>query len=105
MEGPYGYTALWWASTISEACRGLTSWISMNVPSPPATPCSCVPSPCIGVCRMDDAAGWCAGCLRTRDEITDWGKLIDREKWVIWKRLTQRRRDLPAPDLDLSSEP
>ena len=54
---------------------------------------------------MDDAAGWCAGCLRTREEITDWGKLIDRDKWVIWKRLTQRRRDLPAPSIDLTSEP
>jgi predicted Fe-S protein YdhL (DUF1289 family) len=56
---------------------------------------------------MDDAAGWCAGCLRTREEITDWCQLIDRDKRVIWKRLAQRRRDRPAPahGLDLTSEP
>ena len=56
-----------------------------------------VPSPCIGVCRMDESTGWCVGCLRTRDEITDWGLLADRDKLMLWKRLTQRRRDRPAP--------
>ncbi|MDO9313756.1 MAG: DUF1289 domain-containing protein [Burkholderiaceae bacterium] len=68
----------------------------MNHLPPSHTACSSVPSPCVGVCRMDEAAGWCAGCLRTREEITDWGKLMDRDKLAIWKRLTQRRRDLPA---------
>jgi hypothetical protein len=48
------------------------------------------------VCCLDDTAGWCTGCLRTRDEITDWGTLCDRDKQVIWKRLTQRRRELPV---------
>ncbi|MFM9915682.1 MAG: DUF1289 domain-containing protein [Rhizobacter sp.] len=66
----------------------------MNLP-PSATARSCVPSPCVGVCQMDEAAGWCTGCLRTRDEITDWGTLVDRDKLAIWKRLTQRRLDLP----------
>lgn len=68
----------------------------MNLPPSPS-PCSRVPSPCIGVCRIDEATGWCAGCLRTRTEIADWGQLVDRDKLLLWKRLTQRRRDLPAP--------
>lgn len=69
----------------------------MKLPASPATACSGVPSPCIGVCRIDEATGWCAGCLRTLEEITDWGTLVDRDRMILWKRLTQRRRDLPAP--------
>lgn len=67
----------------------------MKLPLSP-TAYSYIPSPCIGVCRMDDTTGRCAGCLRTRDEIAVWGKLIDRDKFVLLKRLTQRRQDLPA---------
>ncbi|MDH5338586.1 MAG: DUF1289 domain-containing protein, partial [Rubrivivax sp.] len=36
-----------------------------------------VPSPCINVCQMDEATGWCRGCLRTIDEIALWGSLPD----------------------------
>jgi hypothetical protein len=68
----------------------------MKLPPSP-TAYSHVPSPCIGVCRMNDEAGWCEGCLRTREEITVWGKMADRDKLALWKRLTQRRKDLPTP--------
>ena len=30
------------------------------------------PSPCISVCQIDDATGWCLGCKRTIDEIREW---------------------------------
>ena len=39
---------------------------ALNPPAPAA-----VPSPCIAVCRMDAATGWCEGCLRTLDEIAE----------------------------------
>jgi predicted Fe-S protein YdhL (DUF1289 family) len=42
------------------------------------------------VCRLDPASGWCSGCLRTLDEITDWRDLSDNEKRYIWKQLPQR---------------
>lgn len=67
----------------------------MNLPPSP-TAYSYVPSPCIGVCRIDDAIGLCDGCLRSRDEIAAWGKLADRAKFVLLAQLTQRRRDRPA---------
>ena len=38
------------------------------------------PSPCINVCRMDEATGWCAGCLRSIDEIAAWGTLPEAAK-------------------------
>lgn len=50
-----------------------------------------VTSPCISVCRMDEASGWCEGCLRTIDEITVWSLLDDAEKRAVWLELGQRR--------------
>ncbi len=38
-------------------------------------------SPCINICRIDDATGWCVGCARTLAEIVRWGisDAADRE--------------------------
>ena len=50
-----------------------------------------VPSPCINVCRMDAATGWCEGCQRTLAEIAGWGGLSDADKCAIWSALPARR--------------
>jgi predicted Fe-S protein YdhL (DUF1289 family) len=50
-----------------------------------------VASPCINVCKMDDATGWCTGCLRTLDEIAWWSQLDDADKQAVWQQLPQRR--------------
>lgn len=56
------------------------------------TPASAgVASPCINVCRMDEASGWCEGCLRTIDEIVAWGGLADDDKRAVWRLLDERR--------------
>ena len=57
-----------------------------------ATPSS-VPSPCVGVCHIDDASGLCDGCQRTLAEITDWSSLHDRDRLATWARIAERRRD------------
>jgi uncharacterized protein len=49
-----------------------------------------VPSPCINVCRIDDANGLCVGCLRTLDEIAAWSVLSDGERRDVWARLALR---------------
>lgn len=54
-----------------------------------------VPSPCINVCRMDVATGWCEGCLRTLDEIALWSALDDDDKRQVWRDLEQRRAAMP----------
>lgn len=51
-----------------------------------------VPSPCIDVCRMDPVTGWCAGCLRTIDEIAAWSRLSAEQKLAVWDELGGRRR-------------
>ena len=60
-----------------------------------------VPSPCTNVCQMDEASGWCQGCLRTLDEIACWSLLDEAEKSAVWQALTERRvastQRQPAP--------
>lgn len=64
-------------------------------PTLPPTP---VPSPCVNVCRMDEASGLCEGCLRTIDEIACWSLLDDAEKRSVWQALDERRAArTPAP--------
>ncbi|RVT52851.1 DUF1289 domain-containing protein [Rubrivivax albus] len=57
-----------------------------------------VPSPCINVCRMNPASGWCEGCWRTIDEIVAWGRLDDDAKRAVWAQLPQRRDGVAAAD-------
>lgn len=57
-----------------------------------------LPSPCIGVCRMDECSGWCAGCLRSIDEIIAWGRATEAAKREVWQQL--RRRALEFRERD-----
>ena len=50
-----------------------------------------VPSPCLNICKMDAAVGWCEGCLRTIDEIAGWSQLSEDDKRAVWSRLRERR--------------
>ena len=50
-----------------------------------------VPSPCISICTMDPASGWCEGCLRSIDEIARWSQMADDEKRAVWQQLPGRR--------------
>lgn len=51
-----------------------------------------VPSPCIGVCRVDPVRQTCEGCWRTLDEIGAWAFADDAEKRQIWDALEARQR-------------
>jgi len=63
-----------------------------------------VPSPCINICRMDAATGWCEGCLRTLDEIALWSALDDDDKRQVWRDLALRRAARPQR-LEAASTP
>ena len=49
-----------------------------------------VPSPCISVCRMDEASGLCEGCMRTLEEIAAWGMMDNRVKRLVWEEIEKR---------------
>ena len=51
-----------------------------------------IPSPCIGVCRLDPISGLCTGCMRTLDEIASWPAANEAERLAIVQRLRARRR-------------
>lgn len=55
-----------------------------------------IASPCVSVCRMDAGSGLCEGCLRTIDEITQWGRASDSAKRALWQRLGERAQALPV---------
>ncbi len=66
----------------------------MNSRLPPA---GAVASPCINVCRMDPATGWCVGCRRTLDEIAAWGAMGDEARRAVLRQLPARRAALARP--------
>ena len=53
-----------------------------------------IPSPCINVCSMDEAAGYCAGCFRTIPEITEWSRATEARKQAILDVIVERQAAL-----------
>jgi len=51
------------------------------------------PSPCIAVCVLDPASGYCRGCFRTIEEIAQWPALAAEDKRRILAAVTARRRE------------
>ena len=51
-----------------------------------------VQSPCISVCAMDDATGFCHGCYRTLEEIQGWWDLDNSEKQTIVEAASHREK-------------
>ena len=51
-----------------------------------------IPSPCVGICRLDPTTGLCAGCMRSVDEIAAWPEASNAERLAIVQRLRERRR-------------
>ena len=56
----------------------------------PRTPEGRVASPCVNVCRMAPATGWCEGCRRSIDEIAAWSRLDDTAREAVWRTLPGR---------------
>ena len=66
----------------------------MTVSKPPFDPRTHegpLPTPCTGVCVMDAQTGFCKGCLRTIEEIVEWGAASESRKRQVWIELDRRR--------------
>jgi predicted Fe-S protein YdhL (DUF1289 family) len=61
-----------------------------DVTSAPATVKVERHSPCIGICRLDEATGWCEGCGRSGAEIANWMDADDTARLAIWSELPGR---------------
>ncbi len=49
-----------------------------------------IPSPCIGICRMDESTGLCLGCARSGEEIAIWRDTGEAQRRRIWAALPAR---------------
>ena len=49
-------------------------------------------SPCVGICQVDERTGWCGGCARTAQEMSDWHSLPWDAQTAIWSDLPRRGR-------------
>lgn len=57
-----------------------------------------VQSPCIGVCSIDEASGFCQGCYRTIDEIKGWWNMSVPEQQALTQTLEQRQNQAVSFD-------
>ncbi|WP_137861399.1 MULTISPECIES: DUF1289 domain-containing protein [unclassified Sphingomonas] len=53
-----------------------------------------VESPCVSICVMDAATGWCIGCGRTLDEIARWGITDQADRDAVTAELPARMERL-----------
>ncbi len=58
--------------------------------APPARPPRPIATPCVKVCAVDGASGYCLGCRRTLAEIASWARLSDEERAAITAALPDR---------------
>lgn len=53
-----------------------------------------IASPCTGVCKLDDATGWCLGCGRSGDEMDGWRSAPPERREAIWSEIPARLAQL-----------
>jgi predicted Fe-S protein YdhL (DUF1289 family) len=53
-----------------------------------------VASPCVNICRMDAASGYCEGCRRSLEEIASWSAYSQAEKRAVLALLPARKKAL-----------
>lgn len=47
-------------------------------------------TPCVRICMIDEATGFCTGCGRTRDEIAAWISLTPEKRRAVMAGLAAR---------------
>ena len=53
-----------------------------------------IASPCTGVCKLDEATGWCLGCGRTGDEMDGWPNQTEAARQAVWDEIPARLTQL-----------
>ena len=50
-----------------------------------------LPSPCISICKLNKSTGFCDGCFRTINEISQWPSMTDVDRMSLLETLRQRQ--------------
>ncbi|MBQ1500148.1 MAG: DUF1289 domain-containing protein [Sphingomonas sp.] len=53
-----------------------------------------IESPCVSICVMDAATGWCIGCGRTLAEIARWSETDQADRDAVMAALPARMEQL-----------
>ncbi len=69
----------------------MRSGASSTLPPELQTP---VPSPCVSLCQMVPSTGLCSGCLRTLEEIVNWGSADDHYRRAVYAAIRRREQHL-----------
>ena len=56
-----------------------------------------IESPCILVCSIEPASGYCRGCGRTTNEIGGWSVYSPEQRSALMAALPERMAKLPPP--------
>jgi len=57
-------------------------------------------SPCVDICQIDAATGYCIGCARTGEEIGAWSGMSAVERKAVLDALPERLATLSAVSRD-----
>lgn len=49
-------------------------------------------TPCVRVCSIDEATGWCAGCFRSPVEIAHWRNMPEHIRDMFMEKVLPGRR-------------
>ena len=52
------------------------------------------PSPCIGLCHLNDATGLCEGCYRSLQEIALWSGFNEADRRAVLGAVEERKRQM-----------
>lgn len=55
-----------------------------------------IASPCTGICKLDEATGWCLGCGRTGKEMDGWRIQSEAARQKVWDQIPGRLKKLGA---------
>ena len=55
-------------------------------------------TPCVGICLIDPITGFCRGCDRTIDEISNWSRYSDEEAKAILSEIEKRKYSRGSDD-------
>ncbi|MGH8310621.1 MAG: helical backbone metal receptor, partial [Steroidobacteraceae bacterium] len=87
-----GELASWHGARTARGIAYLSRVLGGADPPAEAVPGSAddVPSPCIGVCELDERTRVCRGCARTIEEIAGWSRFSAKEKRAVLRRLATK---------------
>lgn len=53
-------------------------------------------TPCLAICRIDEASGLCIGCGRSRDEIAAWVEMSEPARLAVMATLPRRLEEVAS---------